>query len=172
MNNNRIKELFSNIFKKREDPQPAKTPDEFIAEYLQNKKASEEKLNAKDYFAQDALDGVSADKLQTALKKALGCEKVEPCPNTLCKDWNDVFRRVSVSVKILDCLDEEVMVNLVVDGESYVTDWVDVWVGEVVEPDVTLYLDEYPASPVDSNFIYENSAQKVMDYLLTRMVQD
>ena len=171
MNNNWIKDLFPKIFKKQEKEQPPKkTSDDYISEYLQNKQSNGEKLTAKDYFAQESLDGVAVDKLQDSLKKTLGCDKVEPCANALCKDWSEVFKRVSVSVKILDCLEEEVMVNLVVDGETDVTDWVDVWIGEAVEPDATINLDEYPKDSVDSDFIYENASQKVMDYLLTKMV--
>ncbi|MDE5755651.1 MAG: hypothetical protein K2I23_00995 [Clostridia bacterium] len=170
MNNKWLRDLFPNLFKKQENEEPKKTSDDFISQYLQSKQAGGEKLNAKDYFAQDALDGVAVGKLQEALRKTLGCEKVEPCNNALCKDWNDVIKCVSVSVKILDCLEETVIVNLVVDGEEDVIDWVDVWIGEVNEPDSTINLDEYPKGAVDSSFIYDNAAQKVMDCILTKMV--
>ena len=170
MKKNWLEELFPKIFKKQENPQPAKTSDDFIAEYLQDKQANGESLNAKDYFAKDALDGVATQKLIDALKKALGCEKIEPRVNAVCKDWNDVIKCVSVSVNIFDCLDETVMVTLAVDGEADVIDWVDVWIGEVNEPDVILNLDAYPDGATDSNFIYENTSQKVTDFLLTKMV--
>ena len=170
MNNKWLKDLFPNLFKKQEDEQLKKTSDDFVAEYLQSKQASGEKLNTKDYFAKDALDGVAVDKLREALRKTLGCDKVEPCANALCKDWNNAVKCVSVSVKIFDCLEDAVMVNLVVDGEIDAIDWVDVWIGEVNEPDSTINLDAYPEDAVNSDFIYENASQKVMDFLLTKMV--
>ncbi|MDE6275058.1 MAG: hypothetical protein K2M75_00820 [Clostridia bacterium] len=170
MKNKWIMQLFPNLFKKQEKEEPIKTADDFIAEYLQNKQSNGERFNAKDYFAQDALDGIAVDKLRDALKKTLGCEKVEPCANAICKDWNDALKCVSISLKIFDCLEDPVMVNLVVDGETNVVDWVDVWIGEVNEPDSTFNLDAYPENAVDSNFIYENASQKVMDFILTKMV--
>lgn len=170
MKKNWLEELFPKIFKKQENSQPTKTSDDFIAEYLQDKQANDEILNAKDYFAKDTLDGVATRKLIDALKKALGCKKIEPHVNAICKDWNDVIKCVSVSVDIFDCLEDTVMVTLVVNGEADVTDWVDMWIGEVVEPDATINLDAYPDSVNDSNFIYENTSQKVTDFLLTKMV--
>ena len=171
MKNKWIQELFPNLFKKQEKEEPPKkTSDDFIGEYLQSKKSNGEKLNAKDYFAQDALDGIAVGKLQDALKKTLGCDNVDPCANAICNDWNDAIKCVSISVNVFDCLEEAIMINLVVDGDTDTTDWVDVWIGETNEPDATLNLDSYPDDAVDSNFIYDNAAQKVMDFVLTKMI--
>ena len=171
MNNKWIMQLFPNLFKKQEKEEPPKkTADDLIAKYLQDKQAKGEKLNAKDYFAQDALDGVAVDKFADALRKTLGCNKVEPCNNALCKDWNDSIKCVSLSVKVFDCLEDALTVNLVVDGELDVIDWVDVWIGDVVEPDLTANLDSYPENANNSDFVYQNAAEKVMDFVLTKML--
>ncbi|MDE6211059.1 MAG: hypothetical protein K2G42_03720 [Clostridia bacterium] len=157
--------LFSNLFKKK----PAKkSSEELIAEYLQSKSLNGEKFNAKDYFAKDVLSNTADVKLIAALKSALGTNEVEPCGESVHNDWEVDFKYVNICIMINEFNDDGVMVVLGVENEVDKIDSVDIWVGVVDEPTVSINLDKCPDGATDASFIYQNAAQKVKDYLSSK----
>ena len=137
-----------------------------MEEYLQEKQAKGAPLTAKDYFATDILDNTAQTKLVEAIKKELGATKVEGV--TVCNNWGKYMKYASISVMIYDYNEDGIMFILGVDGEDDVTDEVDILVGETNEPDITLTLDKCPDGATDASFIYENTALKLMEYLVSR----
>lgn len=159
--------LFSNLFKKKDKP-AKKSPEEFMTEFLQAKALNGEKLNAKDYFAKDVLANSAENKFIAALKSALGANKIEPCGNSTCNDWDACSKLTSICILIDEFDDDGITVFLYVDGDANSTDSVDIWQGAATDSTANFDLDKCPDGATDASFIYQNAAQKVKDFLLSK----
>ena len=170
MKKDKFMEMFSNLFNKKDSPKesdvPKITPDETIANYLQEKQTKNEKMTAKDYFANDILNNTAVDNFVKSLKTMLGATNVKN--GSTCNSWNDNVKYASVSATIFDYVEDGILIILGVSANENEADTVDVLIGNTDDPDVTLELADYPDDAKDASVVYSNAADKVIDFLLSK----
>ena len=173
MKTDKIKETILKFLNKKDsskdDAVKKITPNEVVANYLQTKLASGEKLSAKDYFAKDILESTAVDNFVKELKTTLGATDVKGGQS--CNSWRENFKYASVSATIFDYAkegEEGALVILGVSGNENEPDTVDVVIGNTDDPDITLELPASPSDVEDAGSIYSLAADKIIDVLLSK----
>lgn len=172
MKKDKFIQLFSNLINKKDASQESESvkisPQDAIAQYLQEKQANGGKLNAKDYFAKDILENNAEEIFVDTLKTMLGVDNVRG--GSICNNWSDSIKYASVSATVFDYVEEGVLIILGVSGIEQEYDTVDVFIGKSDDPDTTLELGTYPNDVEDASSIYSNAADKVIDFLLSKEI--
>ena len=135
-----------------------------VSDYL-NEKLSSKNLTTRDLFAYDALNNQAYTRLAQALQKELGCGDIKPDGN--CNfEWNTLVNYVMTTVTIRNYYEKTVRVTLGINCRSNnSTNAITLLVGD---DKVNIPLDTIPDMESDASFIYENTAKKVKDYLVSK----
>ena len=134
-----------------------------LNDYL-NEKISSNAMTTKDYFAQDALNNQAYSKLVQALQKELSSGDIRLTGKSNV-EWSNLAKYVMTTVPINNYYNKNVRVTLGINCENEVGDAITV---DVEGDHANIRLDAIPDNDADASFIYENTAKKVRDYLVSK----
>ena len=135
-----------------------------VSDYL-NQQYSSSKLTTRDLFAKDALDNVAYTKLVQALLKELGCGEIKPNGYSNF-EWNTLAHYVMTTVIIHEYYGKTVSVTLGINCRTNNTS--NAFTIKVGDDKANIPLDPIPDNDKDASFIYENTAKKTKEFLVSK----